>query len=871
MKKSNLSNCKIVFECILIVLICFINSPVIAQVDTFYVATTGSDVAAGTLVAPWKTIQKAANTIKAGQIAYIREGTYKEKIAVKNSGYESKYITIEAYPNEKPVVDVNGLNIYYAMDLNKQSYVNITGIKFQNGTVGIGNGQSHIIIENNYFLNFTNPGISLGYCSVGKVTGNITDNVCSNSWGECITFAQCEYIDISYNEVKNSLTSTAGGEGIDVTASQHMRVFGNVVHDMLKLGIYIDSYSGLNYDIEIFNNTVYNAANGIVISSEMQNSLDKISIYNNLVYKVGSFGIAVVNWPTYPVNISYQISNVIIENNTISSTSIYIDAEQGSNFTIRNNILYNSTLDISRSPKFLMRENNLSNKGTLNSLGAGSILADPQFVNVAQNDFHLANTSPAIDKSVTNSVLFDHDLLKRTVGGSNDIGAFEYGASVASEIQPVSKPLSLEFKTKVSQSTDDASENTSTGVINLNSATINVNYTNDLNKNIAAIRFSNINLPRGAKIVNSYIRFYLTQSLPWHTYPVDIHTENIANSAELTTSPYDISNRNKSRSLASWIIASNSTSVGWHQTPALNNVISEMVSRADWKIGNAITFLAEYTANHSFVFNTFDGVKSNVPELVIEYMDADVNELYLSPTSSIVNLLSTLQMYCTDANATWSSSDPAIARIDGTGLVTGIKAGWVIVTVTSQDGLKSSTSNIRVVIKVSGLTLNVNSASMKIATTKQLYAYTVPSNATSKAVVWSTNDPAVASVNVSGLVTGVNGGTTIITATSVDGKKTAICTITVQSATGVQPIGSVSTKPFNIFPNPAQKILHIDFEVVNYNKIVVFDVVGNKVFQDDLQQALSTYTINLDGWNRGLYLINLQNNLGITKTKFVVQ
>lgn len=52
MKISNLSNCKIVFGCILVVIICFIYSPVIAQVDTFYVATTGNDTATGTLAAP---------------------------------------------------------------------------------------------------------------------------------------------------------------------------------------------------------------------------------------------------------------------------------------------------------------------------------------------------------------------------------------------------------------------------------------------------------------------------------------------------------------------------------------------------------------------------------------------------------------------------------------------------------------------------------------------------------------------------------------------------------------------------------------------------------------------------------------------------
>ncbi|MGO4372568.1 DUF1565 domain-containing protein, partial [Paenibacillus sp. MCAF20] len=44
----------------------------------YYVAPTGSDSNPGTLNAPWKTIQKAANTLVAGEIVYVRGGVYKE-------------------------------------------------------------------------------------------------------------------------------------------------------------------------------------------------------------------------------------------------------------------------------------------------------------------------------------------------------------------------------------------------------------------------------------------------------------------------------------------------------------------------------------------------------------------------------------------------------------------------------------------------------------------------------------------------------------------------------------------------------------------------------------------------------------------------
>jgi hypothetical protein len=46
----------------------------------FYVSNMGHDSNPGSMERPWKTIQKAADTLVAGQTAYIRGGNYYEKI-----------------------------------------------------------------------------------------------------------------------------------------------------------------------------------------------------------------------------------------------------------------------------------------------------------------------------------------------------------------------------------------------------------------------------------------------------------------------------------------------------------------------------------------------------------------------------------------------------------------------------------------------------------------------------------------------------------------------------------------------------------------------------------------------------------------------
>ena len=66
----------------------------------YYVSTSGSDSAQGTLSYPFKTISKAAATMVAGDIAYIRGGVYREQVNLTKSGVAGSPISFEWYQNE---------------------------------------------------------------------------------------------------------------------------------------------------------------------------------------------------------------------------------------------------------------------------------------------------------------------------------------------------------------------------------------------------------------------------------------------------------------------------------------------------------------------------------------------------------------------------------------------------------------------------------------------------------------------------------------------------------------------------------------------------------------------------------------------------
>ena len=77
------------------------------------------------------------------------------------------------------------------------------------------------------------------------------------------------------------------------------------------------------------------------------------------------------------------------------------------------------------------------------------------------------------------------------------------------------------------------------------------------------------------------------------------------------------------------------------------------------------------------------------------------------------------------------------------------------------------------------VSVSPSTASIEAGSTTQLTETVLPSNATDKSVTWSSSNTSVATVNSSGLVTGVSAGNATITVTTVDGSKTATCSVTV--------------------------------------------------------------------------------------------
>ncbi|MDR3276482.1 MAG: Ig-like domain-containing protein, partial [Treponema sp.] len=118
-------------------------------------------------------------------------------------------------------------------------------------------------------------------------------------------------------------------------------------------------------------------------------------------------------------------------------------------------------------------------------------------------------------------------------------------------------------------------------------------------------------------------------------------------------------------------------------------------------------------------------------------------------------------------------------------------AGKLMVTATSTvDTSVFGMVEVGVTIPVTGVTLN-STATVAVGATTVLTAVVAPVNASNKGLSWSSSNAAVAYVDANnGTVRGMAAGTAIIEVRTVDGNKTAACTVTV--TTYAKPVTGVT-------------------------------------------------------------------------------
>jgi uncharacterized protein YjdB len=176
-----------------------------------------------------------------------------------------------------------------------------------------------------------------------------------------------------------------------------------------------------------------------------------------------------------------------------------------------------------------------------------------------------------------------------------------------------------------------------------------------------------------------------------------------------------------------------------------------------------------------------------------------IDTIVVTPLTGSVTVGQTLQISASAKDAggnsltgrtiAWSSSNASLATVSSSGLVTGVGAGIVGITATSEG--KQTTATITVMTPttapVASVTISPSTAGVIAGQTVQLTA--TPRDAggaplNGRTVTWASANTGIAAVSSTGLVTGIAPGSTVITASSESANGVAAVSVTAAGTTG---------------------------------------------------------------------------------------
>jgi len=213
--------------------------------------------------------------------------------------------------------------------------------------------------------------------------------------------------------------------------------------------------------------------------------------------------------------------------------------------------------------------------------------------------------------------------------------------------------------------------------------------------------------------------------------------------------------------------------------------------------------------------NVVKTVRLNKTELNLKVGQSETLQANVSPSTAPLSSLR------------WTSSIPSIATIDQNGRVTGVSEGTTIISVYSENGTELATCTAIVSFQhVQSISLNSSELNMYKGKTVTLVATISPEDASNPAITWSSSNTAVATVSSTGLVTACNLGTTVITATSNDGQKTASCSISVTNYTPTSEPLDLSLAVWYQPNSGSAYIGYIPYEDLNYVNLSDYNSIG---------------------------------------------
>lgn len=379
-----------------------------AHSATYYVATNGSDGAAGTSSAPWRNINYAVPQLRSGDTLILRDGTYNEYVDLDQLAKADPAITIKAENSRKAIINSGNDNSIGIGAWQPVQGIRLVGLKVISGKMGIcfyrgGLGMdvidcevsgsiegiripdgSNLTIQDCY-IHDNNQGVLLGVKDSSGVSNILIERV------------------VSANNAYSGQTGNTDGFAVEGMCTNL------VIRDCVSYGAGDSGFDLKPNDVLIERVLTYNNA-GMGIKLWGNN----VKVVNAIVYGNKIDGIATAGT-------GLQFHNCTIANN--ASNGIRLETTSAGTVTLRNNIIYNNPVYTygsqmwnddyncyySTSGSYVVRTSGTAytpsqiNAGN-SPVGSHSIAKDPAFVGASSANFRLSSTSPCIGAGVASSL-----------------------------------------------------------------------------------------------------------------------------------------------------------------------------------------------------------------------------------------------------------------------------------------------------------------------------------------------------------------------------------------------------------------------------------------------------------------------------------
>src|ERR1700728_1392039 len=341
--------------------------------SSFYVSTTGNDSNPGTQTAPWRTIQHAADSVRAGSTVNVIGGVYEELVSINKSGNAADgFITFRSYPGETAVLDAEHFTPSgrsAVLTIQSKSYVRIEGFEIRNfrtaehrlSPLGINviGSASHIeLLKNNVhhieqtFAGRDAPGRGgngFGIAVYGTdartpiselvIDGNEVHHLKTGSSESLVVNGNVKNFRITHNVVHDNNNIGIDVIGFERTApdpavdqAREGVVSGNLVYNITSRGnpaygndensdgIYVDG--GTRVLIE--QNVMHDVDFGIELASEHKDrATSYITARNNLIYHGHTAGVSIGGYAPERGHTEHStvVNNTLYDNDTSGTGS----------------------------------------------------------------------------------------------------------------------------------------------------------------------------------------------------------------------------------------------------------------------------------------------------------------------------------------------------------------------------------------------------------------------------------------------------------------------------------------------------------------------------------------------------------------------